>query len=85
MACCVTCRKQVLVGITDRGRLLPLSPRLRSGPLAVRREQSPGLPRVRYLRGGADQLEDGERLMTCHWDLSPACKPARKRRQTEVA
>jgi hypothetical protein len=79
MACCVTCHRQVLVAVTDRGRLLPMSLALRSGPLAVRRVKSPGLPQVRYLRGGSVQLEDGERLMTCHWDVYPACKPARKR------
>lgn len=85
MACCVTCHRQVLVAVTDRGRLLPLSLRLRSGPLAVRRTKGPGLPQVRYLRGDAAQLEDGERLMTCHWDVSPACKPARRRAQRGAA
>lgn len=85
MACCVTCHKQVLVAVTGRGKLLPLSLRLRSGPLAVHRGKGPGLPTVRYLRGDAAQLEDGERLVTCHWDVSPACKPARKRSRAEVA
>jgi hypothetical protein len=79
MACCVTCHRQVLVAVTDRGWPLPLSPRLCSGALAVRRGESPGLLRVRYLRGGTVELGDGERLMTCHWDVYPVCKPARKR------
>lgn len=82
MACCVTCHKRVLVAVTGRGRLLPLSLQLRSGPLAVSRKPPVGLPSVRYLRGDVVELGAGERLMTCHWDVSPGCKPPRKRGQS---
>ena len=83
MACCVTCHRQVLVALTDRGKLLPVQPRTSpSGRLAVYRDTTPGLPRVRYLHGAEGPLRRGERRVIAHWDVSPACKPSRNRKES---
>lgn len=80
MASCVTCHEAVVIGLTERGRILPLHPAPASaGPLAVKPSTYDGFCPVRYVRGGA-AVKAGERRMVAHWDVHPECKPARPRR-----
>lgn len=80
MASCVTCHEAVVIGLTERGRILPLHPAAApAGRLAVKPSRAGGLCWVRYLRGGA-AVKAGELRMVAHWDLHPECKPARPRR-----
>lgn len=83
---CPTCHKRVLVALTDRGAFLPVQVRTApSGPLVLYRTWSRGPFRVRYLHGAQGPLKAGERRVVAHWDVSPACKPARPRGRKEAA
>jgi hypothetical protein len=78
-AVCYKCRNQVVLGLTDRGAVLPLDPEpAETGALAV--SAAPGkAPRVRYLRGDDTGPQAGEQRMRAHWDTHPACKVRRHR------
>lgn len=78
---CYGCNNLVVLVTTDRGALLPLEPEPNeTGRLAVSVPGPGRAPRVRYLRGDDAQLAAGEQRMTAHWDLHPACKGERKKR-----
>lgn len=80
MANCVTCHQPVVIGLTERGRILPLQPAAApAGPLAVKPSPAGGFCWVRYLRGDM-AVKVGELRMMAHWSVSPGCKPARPRR-----
>ena len=80
VACCLICRCQVTVGLTERGKFLPLSlGMVTDANVVVYRDAPRGPLKVRYLRGGQRQLRPGEHYAVAHWDRSPACKPPRKR------
>jgi hypothetical protein len=77
---CMTCRGVVVVGQTDRGKVVPLEPGPDpAGVLAVSAGPG-GAPRIRYLRAGGAATAR-ELRMVAHWDASPGCKPPRKRRR----
>lgn len=78
------CRGEVVVGQTDRGKLVPLEPDPDpAGVLAVSAGPG-GAPRIRYLRAGGAATAREVR-MVAHWDRSPGCKPPRKRRNANPA
>lgn len=90
---CCGCRRAVVLGLTDRGAILPLNPGpAETGALAVSVPAPGKAPQVRYLRGDDTELE-GEQRMVAHWDTSPACrirkraarKPAPRRPHLAVA
>jgi len=79
---CIRCRGVVVVGQTDRGKVVPLEPGADpAGVLAVSAGPR-GEPHIRYLRAG-DTATAGEVRMVAHWDRSPSCKPPRRRRRDQ--
>jgi hypothetical protein len=84
MAMCERCEGDVILALTDRGKLIPLQPYPDpAGPLAVSSAGEGKAPRVRYLRG-EDTETDNEVRMMAHWDKSPRCKPPRRRGGAQV-
>jgi hypothetical protein len=77
---CIRCHGTVVVGRTERGKVVPLEPGPDpSGALAVSKGPG-GAPQIRYLRPGGAATSRELRMMA-HWDASPGCKPPRKRRR----
>lgn len=78
MVRCGQCDGEVIMALTDRGKLVPLQPEPDPGGRLAVREGPDGKPYIRYLRG-QETATGAEVRMAAHWDYRPSCRPPRRR------